>query len=204
MSHRLWSAGAPSHVIALSADFPNVSASQSASSAADFATETAASASQEDPKSFLSPAPSDFLLRLVVATLLCAAASPSPIGLPFALVCAFQPAFVQQWWSAALDTFSVDVLLIAGLPLLGSITYFTHGFICLAFDSYWRPAMLEEYKIQPGKNFDTARVGLVTPRTAGSHSAVSVVVAGVPQPPLQPGPYDHGLRRRLRMVLQKR
>lgn len=133
----------------------------SASSAADFATGTAASASQEDPKSFLSPETSDFLLRLVVATLLCAAASPSPIGLPFALVCAFQPAFVQQWWSAALDTFSVEVLLIAGLPLLGSITYFTHGFICLAFDSYWRPAMLEEYKIQPGKNFDTARVGLV-------------------------------------------
>jgi len=117
--------------------------------------------SEDQSSSFLSDRTCDFLLRLVVATLLCAAASPSPAGLPFAIVCAFQPPFVQRLWASAVDAFSPEMLLTVGLPLAGSITYFTHGFICLAFDSFWRPAVLEKYKIQPGKRFDTERVGMV-------------------------------------------
>merc|ERR1712216_320044 len=57
-----------------------------------------------------------WLLRLGFTALLCAASSPSPIGLPLALVFAFQPEFVHRWWSMALDALGPDMLLTVGLP----------------------------------------------------------------------------------------
>ena len=92
-----------------------------------------------------------WLLKLSAAVVLCAASSPSPIGLPLALIFAFQPEFLQKGWALLADTVSVPQLLIVGMPLVGGLTYFLHGFICLAFDTVWRPEVLKQFKIQKGK-----------------------------------------------------
>merc|ERR1711907_488191 len=120
-----------------------------------------------------------FLLKLGCATLLCAASSPSPVGLPLALVFAFQPEFVQRSWSMAVDALGPDLLLMAGIPLLGFVTYFTHGFICLAFDSYWRPDVLQDFKIQPKKEFDTNRVSMVVGNLLINLGPVTALYAAV-------------------------
>lgn len=102
-----------------------------------------------------------WLLKFVVAVLLCAASSPSPIGVPLALLFAFPPEWLQQAWVDINNALGVDMLLIVGIPATGMITYFVHGFICLAFDSFWRPDVIEQFKIQKDKTFDTSRIGMV-------------------------------------------
>jgi len=69
---------------------------------------------------------------------------------------------LQKGWALLADTVSVPQLLIVGMPLVGGLTYFLHGFICLAFDTVWRPEVLKQFKIQKGKYEEVRLTKIVT------------------------------------------
>jgi len=97
-----------------------------------------------------------FSLQTIVATLLCAAASPSPIALPLALVLAFQTEQVQYAWLWGIDTLGPTTFTALGIPVIAILTYWAHGLLLLAVDCYWRPEVIKQFKIQKTKAFDTA------------------------------------------------
>jgi len=123
------------------------------------------SAIKNDTTQWVLPEPlaewTPFLSDLCVAVVFCMAASFSPIAVPLSLVFAFKPVWLRQLWINATDTLGDDLLIMVGIPAVGFSTYFIHGFICLAFDTLWRPDALEYFKIQKGKYFDLSRVGTV-------------------------------------------
>merc|ERR1711871_1689978 len=100
--------------------------------------------------------------KILLSVVFCLASSFSPAAVPISLLFSFKPLWLQQLWAYAFENLS-DTQIMAGLvPACGFTVYFVHGFICLYFDSIWRPEALEWFKIQKGKQFDLNRVGLVT------------------------------------------
>jgi len=100
--------------------------------------------------------------KILLSIVFCLASSFSPIALPMSLLFSFKPLWLQQLWAYAFENLSDTQIMAGVVPACGFTVYFVHGFICLAFDSIWRPEALEWFKIQKGKQFDLKRVGLVT------------------------------------------
>jgi methylsterol monooxygenase len=100
-------------------------------------------------------------LHLVVLVLLCAAASPSPIAFPFAVMLAFPSDWVRTLWASALKTMGPSNFIIIGIPVCAIVTYWLHGLLLLAIDCYWRPEVIAQFKIQKTKSFDTNLLGKV-------------------------------------------
>jgi len=93
---------------------------------------------------------SDMAMRGFLFIILCAAASPSPISMPLAAFFAYQPPIVAEVWGKMHDSYSFAMLLVIQMSI-AFVLYFVHGFGCLAFDSIWRPQIIEQFKIQKGK-----------------------------------------------------
>merc|ERR1711939_90545 len=101
-------------------------------------------------KSWLLP------LQIIVAVLLCAAASPSPIALPLALLLAIPGEHVKSFWNWNIDTLGPAGFVALGIPIMAILTYWGHGLLLLAIDCYWRPEVIKQFKIQKEKSFDTS------------------------------------------------
>lgn len=100
----------------------------------------------------------ELFYTLGLAALLCAAASPSPIALPLALAFAFKAQWISKCWSWCHAVLGASGFIQLGLPLVASAVYWLHGLLLLAIDSYWRPEVIQQFKIQPGKSFDTNKI----------------------------------------------
>ena len=93
----------------------------------------------------------EIMTRVALIILLCAASSPSPLALPAAIFFAYQPQCLCEFWNFVYDTYSIELIWFIWMPLLGITLYFSHGFVCLFFDSLYRPSVLDYYKIQKDK-----------------------------------------------------
>merc|ERR1712178_6199 len=103
----------------------------------------------------------EVLSSLGVAVLLCAASSPSPLALPMSLFFAFRGQLIQSQWISTLDYLGDFWTIALVVPSFGLVFYWLHGLFCLWVDSYLRPEVLAQFKIQETKKFDTATVSKV-------------------------------------------
>lgn len=126
---------------------------------------TAAASVKAQPSSTVQPdtatAWGKWLLHMVVVILLCAAASPSPVAFPLAFAFAFQSDWVKDIWSWGWHTMGPTYFIAVGIPFCALATYWLHGLLLLAIDCYWRPEVIQQYKIQKSKRFDTVLIGKV-------------------------------------------
>lgn len=89
---------------------------------------------------------------LLHAALLSAAGGYSPTVIPFAIfISCFFP---QSWWALFAAHFNSWEVTCYILPALAITTYWINGIVLLWIDTFMRPNVLAEYKVQPTKRFE--------------------------------------------------
>ena len=74
---------------------------------------------------------------------------------------AFRGQLIQSQWIATLDYLGDFWTIALVVPSFGLVFYWLHGLFCLCVDSYVRPEVIAQFKIQESKKFDTATISKV-------------------------------------------
>merc|ERR1712070_190920 len=103
----------------------------------------------------------EFWGTVAAITIMCAAASPSPLALPLAVFFGTRGAWLQSVWMDLIDTLGDFNMILLVVPTLGLVVYWLNGFALLLIDCYWRPGVIKQFKIQPSAGFDVSHLSKV-------------------------------------------
>lgn len=92
---------------------------------------------------------------------LCATAQPSPFAVPMSYYLVYGvtdehwQSFCEFWASKGVTQYG---MIAWGIPGVAALVYWLNGLLLLALDSYWRPEVMSQFKIQKEKKFDTKKI----------------------------------------------